>query len=180
MLAAEFNVPAANPRVALAVVDDALDRALMMTGLFEEFDVTGKVLRVAPLQQAGRIRPRSARADLERHWKRIGSAPWPMRDRSRCCDARDAALCGCVTRAAVERADVDGGLEKDQSQFPRKASAPGTPQTRMLRYRLLPIAFMQGGRKAPLCRRNQHFACRPGPGNALARPRPVEPDMVIK
>jgi hypothetical protein len=54
---------AANRRVALAVVDDALDRALMMTGLFEEFDVTGKVLRVAPLQQAGRIRLQSDGAE---------------------------------------------------------------------------------------------------------------------
>ena len=57
------TVDAANPRGALAVVDDALDRALMMTGLFEKFDVTGKVLRVAPLHQAGRIRPQSAGAE---------------------------------------------------------------------------------------------------------------------
>lgn len=49
------TVNAANSRAALALVDDALDRALMMTGLFEEFDVTGKVLRVAPVQQAQRI-----------------------------------------------------------------------------------------------------------------------------
>ncbi len=45
-------VEAANPRAALALVDEALDRALMTIGLFEEFDVTGKVLRVAPLEQA--------------------------------------------------------------------------------------------------------------------------------
>ena len=49
------TVDAANPRAALAMVDEALDRALMTTGLFEEFDVTGKVLRVAPLQHADRI-----------------------------------------------------------------------------------------------------------------------------
>lgn len=53
-------VDAANPRAALAVVDEALDRALMTTGLFEEFDVTGKVLRVAPQQQADRINTQSA------------------------------------------------------------------------------------------------------------------------
>ncbi len=34
---------------------EALDDALMTTGLFEQFDVTGKVLRVAPLDQAERI-----------------------------------------------------------------------------------------------------------------------------
>lgn len=56
------TVDAANHRVALAVVDEALDHALMMTGLFEEFDVTGKVLRVAPLERADRIRPQSAGA----------------------------------------------------------------------------------------------------------------------
>jgi len=54
------TVDAANPRGALALVDEALDRALMTTGLFEEFDVTGKVLRVAPLQQANRIHQQPA------------------------------------------------------------------------------------------------------------------------
>jgi hypothetical protein len=54
------TVDAANPRAALALVDEALDRALMTTGLFEEFDVTGKVLRVAPLQQANRIHQQPA------------------------------------------------------------------------------------------------------------------------
>ena len=49
------TVDAANLLAALALVDEALDRALMTTGLFEEFDVTGKVLRVAPLQHADRI-----------------------------------------------------------------------------------------------------------------------------
>jgi hypothetical protein len=37
--------------------DIALNDALMTTGLFEEFDVTGKVLRVGPLDQVGRERP---------------------------------------------------------------------------------------------------------------------------
>ena len=54
------TVDAANPRAALALADEALDRALMTTGLFEEFDVTGKVLRVAPLQLADRIRQQPA------------------------------------------------------------------------------------------------------------------------
>lgn len=50
------TLDATSPRAALAVADEALDRALMATGLFEEFDVTGKVLRVAPLQRAQPIR----------------------------------------------------------------------------------------------------------------------------
>ena len=49
------TVDAANPRAALALVDEALDRALMTTGLFDDFDVTGNVLRVARLQQADRF-----------------------------------------------------------------------------------------------------------------------------
>jgi hypothetical protein len=53
------TVDAASPRVALAMVDEALDRALMATGLFEEFDVTGKVMRVSPLQRADRTRQQS-------------------------------------------------------------------------------------------------------------------------
>ncbi len=55
------TVDAASPRAALALVDEALDRALMTTGLFEEFDVTGKVLHVAPLQQADRIHQQPGR-----------------------------------------------------------------------------------------------------------------------
>jgi hypothetical protein len=54
------TVDAANPRAALALVDEALDRALMTTGLFDEFDVTGKVLPVAPLQQADRFHEQPA------------------------------------------------------------------------------------------------------------------------
>jgi hypothetical protein len=36
------------PLAALTRLDSALDESLMAAGLFEEFDVTGKVLRVAP------------------------------------------------------------------------------------------------------------------------------------
>jgi hypothetical protein len=60
ILTVSATINAANPRAALALVDDALDRALMTTGLFEEFDVTGKVLRVAPLQQAQRLHQQPA------------------------------------------------------------------------------------------------------------------------
>ncbi|HEY2639951.1 MAG TPA: hypothetical protein VGI66_08715 [Streptosporangiaceae bacterium] len=54
--------PAVDAGVALAVVDEALEQALITTGLFEDFDVTGKVLRVAPQERADRIRPESAGA----------------------------------------------------------------------------------------------------------------------
>lgn len=37
-----------SPLAALTRLDSALDDSLMATGLFAEFDVTGKVLRVAP------------------------------------------------------------------------------------------------------------------------------------
>jgi hypothetical protein len=37
-----------SPLQAVALVDDALDRALFKTGLFQEFDVAGKALQVAP------------------------------------------------------------------------------------------------------------------------------------
>jgi uncharacterized Ntn-hydrolase superfamily protein len=46
------TVRADNPREALSELDEVLDDALIVTGLFEEFDVTGKVLRVAPLDRA--------------------------------------------------------------------------------------------------------------------------------
>ena len=39
---------------ALTRLDSALDDSLMATGLFEEFDVTGKALRVAPNDHAWR------------------------------------------------------------------------------------------------------------------------------
>jgi hypothetical protein len=38
---------------AIAWIDAATDRALWSTGLFEEFDATGKVLRVAPRELLG-------------------------------------------------------------------------------------------------------------------------------
>jgi hypothetical protein len=38
----------------MARLDGALDDALMASGLLEEFDVTGKVLHVAPLDHASR------------------------------------------------------------------------------------------------------------------------------
>jgi hypothetical protein len=60
ILAAGATLRAPNPRAALAELDGALDDALMATGLFEQFDVTGKVLRVAPLDQAYRIRQEPA------------------------------------------------------------------------------------------------------------------------
>jgi hypothetical protein len=51
VLIVSASLSAARPLAALSMVDEALDRALMTTGLFEEFDVTGKVLRVAPSQR---------------------------------------------------------------------------------------------------------------------------------
>jgi hypothetical protein len=56
ILTANATLRAPNPRAALSELDGALDDALMATGLLEQFDVTGKVLRVAPLDQAYRIR----------------------------------------------------------------------------------------------------------------------------
>ena len=40
---------ATTPLAAMARLDKALDDALMASGLFEDFDVTGKVLHVAPV-----------------------------------------------------------------------------------------------------------------------------------
>jgi hypothetical protein len=48
------TVQAANPLVAISWLNAALDDALIATGLFEEFDVTGKMLRVAPLDHVWR------------------------------------------------------------------------------------------------------------------------------
>jgi hypothetical protein len=45
-----------SPVAAIARLDTSLQRSLMVTGLFEEFDVTGTVLRIAPLERAERIR----------------------------------------------------------------------------------------------------------------------------
>ncbi|WP_173160255.1 hypothetical protein [Phytohabitans suffuscus] len=41
-----------NPLGAMSELSMALDRALLGTGLFEAFDATGRVLRVAPLERA--------------------------------------------------------------------------------------------------------------------------------
>jgi len=53
------TLTATTPLAAMARIDRALDDVLMASGLFEEFDVTGKVLHVAPLvdasRQSGRI-----------------------------------------------------------------------------------------------------------------------------
>jgi len=51
----EWTVREHTPLGAIAWIDAAVDRVLMRTGLFEEFDVTGKVLHVAPVEWAGRI-----------------------------------------------------------------------------------------------------------------------------
>jgi hypothetical protein len=44
-----------NPLTILKLLDDILLRALMTTGLFEEFDVSGRVLQVAPSETARRM-----------------------------------------------------------------------------------------------------------------------------
>jgi hypothetical protein len=75
IVAVSATVDAANPRAALALVDEALDRALMTTGLFEEFDVTGEVLRVAPLERWGRIHQATTSCNPE------SRADRPSRDR---------------------------------------------------------------------------------------------------
>jgi hypothetical protein len=48
------TLTATTPLAAMARLDGALDDALMASGLLEEFDVTGKVLHVAPLDHASR------------------------------------------------------------------------------------------------------------------------------
>lgn len=48
------TLTATTPLAAMARLDKAIDDALMASGLFEEFDVTGKVLRAAPLDHASR------------------------------------------------------------------------------------------------------------------------------
>jgi hypothetical protein len=44
-----------DPRTAITRLDASLDQSLMATGLFEEFDVSGRVLRVAPWESAERL-----------------------------------------------------------------------------------------------------------------------------
>lgn len=43
-------VDARKPLAAISQLDAAVDDALLATGLFEEFDVTGKMLSAAPLE----------------------------------------------------------------------------------------------------------------------------------
>lgn len=45
----------ASPVDAVTQLDTSFNQSLTATGLFEEFDVTGKVLRVAPLELGERI-----------------------------------------------------------------------------------------------------------------------------
>lgn len=48
------TVRAAKPLAAITQLDGALDDALVATGLLEEFDVTGKMLRAGPLDHVWR------------------------------------------------------------------------------------------------------------------------------
>ncbi|MGH3503575.1 MAG: hypothetical protein ACRDQA_22155 [Nocardioidaceae bacterium] len=50
---------AANPVEAISWLNNVLDDALHDTGLFEEFDVTGKQLRVSPCMAMAGRRPRA-------------------------------------------------------------------------------------------------------------------------
>jgi hypothetical protein len=55
VLAVSATIEAGNRRSALAAADEAVDGALAATGLLEDFDITGKVLWVAPLELAERL-----------------------------------------------------------------------------------------------------------------------------
>jgi hypothetical protein len=44
-----------DPVEAVGRLSTVLDGALLITGLFEMFDATGRVLRVAPLERAGAV-----------------------------------------------------------------------------------------------------------------------------
>jgi hypothetical protein len=44
-----------SPIRAAGLLETALDRALMTTGLFEEFDMSGKVMKVGPLEWSERL-----------------------------------------------------------------------------------------------------------------------------
>jgi hypothetical protein len=54
VLMVHATVRGSSPVDAVGRLDRSLNQSLMATGLFEEFDVTGKVLRVAPLELAER------------------------------------------------------------------------------------------------------------------------------
>lgn len=56
VLTVRAAVRGTSPVDALTRLDTSLDQSLMATGLFEEFDATGKVLRAAPSELAERIR----------------------------------------------------------------------------------------------------------------------------
>lgn len=51
----EVQVRSANPLEAITQLSGAVDQSLMSVGHFEEFDVSGKVLRIAPAERAERI-----------------------------------------------------------------------------------------------------------------------------
>lgn len=59
VLTVRATVRANSPVDAVTRLDTSLNQWLIKTGLFEGFDVTGKVLRVAPLELAERIRHHS-------------------------------------------------------------------------------------------------------------------------
>ena len=48
----DATVRESSPIAAMGWIDTLLDRSLLATGLFEDFDVTGKVIRVAPFEIA--------------------------------------------------------------------------------------------------------------------------------
>jgi hypothetical protein len=51
-LTVSVTLVADRPLAAITRLDGALDDSLIATGLFEEFDVTGRVLQVAPVDRA--------------------------------------------------------------------------------------------------------------------------------
>ena len=53
-LAVRLMLVAERPLAAITRLDGALDDALFATGLAEEFDVTGRVLQVAPVDRVWR------------------------------------------------------------------------------------------------------------------------------
>lgn len=55
----KMTTRATRPLAALTKVDTSLDVALFSAGLFEEFDVTGKVLHVGPARLVGSRPPRA-------------------------------------------------------------------------------------------------------------------------
>jgi hypothetical protein len=52
VLTVRATVRASSPVDALNRLDTSLNQSLMATGLYEEFDVTGKAMQVAPLELA--------------------------------------------------------------------------------------------------------------------------------